>query len=103
MTDNKNDLHANLIREEIQTLEPAKADVSFHQAEYKTFASAPQITLSGLSLVLLCPILLAGHLFVAKAAEIPIIQYSFVTILVAFLINYTMIVRKYEIMPFLPE
>jgi len=103
MTDNKNDLRVNLMQEEIQTPEPAKADLSFHQTEYKTYASAPQITLSGLSLILICPLLLAGHLYVAKVAQIPIIQYSFVTLLVAFLINYTLIVRKYEIMPFLPE
>ena len=42
-------------------------------------------------------------MFVAKAAAIPIIQYGFVTLLVSFIINYTMIIRKYEIMPFLPE
>jgi hypothetical protein len=59
--------------------------------------------LTGLSLVLICPILLAAHLFVAKVTGIPIIQYGFVTLLVAFIINYTMIIRKYEIMPFLPE
>ena len=54
-------------------------------------------------MVLICPILLAAHLFVAKVTGIPIIQYGFVTLLVAFIINYTMIIRKYEIMPFLPE
>jgi hypothetical protein len=52
---------------------------------------------------LLCPILIAAHLFVAKAASIPIIQYAFITMLISFLINYTFIIRKYELMPYLPQ
>lgn len=68
MTDTRNDLKINLMQDEIQTPEPAKTDLSFHQTEYKTYASAPQITLSGLSLVLICPLLLAAHLYVAKVA-----------------------------------
>lgn len=66
MADSKNDLKANLMQEELQTPEPGKVDVSFHQTEYKTYASAPQITLTGLSLVILCPVLLAAHLFIAR-------------------------------------
>ena len=31
------------------------------------------------------------------------IQFAFVTTLVAFLANYTGIIRKYELMPYLPE
>ena len=35
--------------------------------------------------------------------EIPMVQFAFVTSLVAFLTNYTGIIRRYELMPFLPE
>jgi hypothetical protein len=77
--------------------------LQFHQLEYKKFGDAPEITFSGLTLVLLCPFLLALHIFVSHSFEIPLIQYSFVTLLISFIINYTMIIRKYELMPFLPE
>ena len=43
------------------------------------------------------------HLWVAKAGGIPMVQFGFVTFLVAFLVNYTGIIRRYELMPFLPE
>lgn len=47
--------------------------------------------------------LLCAHVKACKIAKIPIIQFSFVTTLLAFLINYTAIIRRYELMPFLPE
>ena len=31
------------------------------------------------------------------------VQFGFITFLVAFLVNYTGIIRRYELMPFLPE
>lgn len=85
------------------TPQPRESALQFHATEYKKFGTAPSISLSGLSLVLLCPLLFAAHLFIAKTVQIPVIQYSFVTLLVAFIINYTLIIRKYELMPFLPE
>lgn len=104
MADSKNnDLKVHFITEEIETPLPTTGDLPMHQTEYKTYASAPQIPFTGLTLVIMCPILFAAHIFVARITGIPIIQYSFVTILVAFIINYTLIIRKYEIMPFLPE
>ena len=51
----------------------------------------------------LAPILIVIHILVARTAGIPYIQFGFVTILVAFLINYTAIIRRYELMPYLPE
>ena len=35
--------------------------------------------------------------------QIPMVQFGFITFLVAFLVNYTGIIRRYELMPFLPE
>jgi hypothetical protein len=40
---------------------------------------------------------------VAKMAAIPTIQYAFMTMLISFLVNYTFVIRKYELMPYLPQ
>ena len=61
----------------------------------------PAITLSSLSLALLCPILFCAHLFVAYVSQIPTVEYIFVTLFVAFVVNYIFFIRKYEISPFL--
>lgn len=42
------------------------------------------------------------HIAVAHYFALPMIQYSFVTSLTAFVINYTWIIRKHELMPYLP-
>lgn len=59
--------------------------------------------MTGLVLIILCPLLIVAHIRACNIAKIPLIQFSFVTTLLAFLINYTAIIRKYELMPFLPE
>lgn len=51
----------------------------------------------------MCPLLVCAHYQAAQAMAIPMVQYGFVTFLVAFLINYTGIIRKNELMPFLPS
>jgi hypothetical protein len=53
-------------------------------------------------LILLVPLLIVLHIRGAQTFEIPLLQYSFVTMLVAFIFNYTAIIRKYELMPYLP-
>lgn len=53
--------------------------------------------------MILCPVLICAHIRIGKAMGIPMVQFSFVTFLVAFLVNYTAIIRRYELMPFLPE
>lgn len=54
-------------------------------------------------MIILCPLLICAHIRACNIAKIPMIQFSFVTTLLAFLINYTAIIRKYELMPYLPE
>ena len=70
--------------------------------EIKKPHALPPITLSGLSLSIICPLLIIAHLYTAHFAKIPIIQYSFLSFLVGFAINYIFIIRKYELIPFLP-
>jgi hypothetical protein len=48
-------------------------------------------------------VLICLHFQLAHLAAIPIIQFAFVTILVAFIMHYTLIIRRYELMPYLPE
>jgi hypothetical protein len=60
------------------------------------------IPFSKLTLIILAPLLFVLHIFVARYFNIPMIQYSFVTSLTAFVINYTWIIRKHELMPYLP-
>jgi len=55
-----------------------------------------------LVLIILVPVLYVLHIQLAKTFEIPFIQYSFITMLVAFIVNYTAIIRTYELMPYLP-
>lgn len=43
------------------------------------------------------------HTRIADLCGIPVLQYSFVTILTAFLINYMGIIRRYELYPYLPD
>lgn len=59
--------------------------------------------LSGLSMIILSPILIAAHVRVSEGLRIPIVQFCFVSVLFAFLLNYTAIIRRYELRPFLPE
>lgn len=61
------------------------------------------MTFSGLVLIILCPLLICAHIRACNFAGIPLIQFGFVTSLFAFLVNYTAIIRKYELRPFLPE
>lgn len=57
-----------------------------------------------MALILIAPISLAAHIVIStKVVGIPALQYTFVTALIAFLINYTAIIRKYELMPFLKD
>ena len=51
----------------------------------------------------LAPVLVVVHVLLARFAKIPYIQFSFVSILVAFIVNYTAIIRKHELMPYLPQ
>lgn len=46
-------------------------------------------------MIILCPLLICAHIRACNIAKIPMIQFSFVTTLLAFLINYTVIIRKY--------
>lgn len=77
--------------------------VVWHEYEYKEFGNSPKITLSGLALIILCPVLMCAHIRFAKLCSIPMIQFAFVTMLVGFLLHYTFIIRRYELMPYLPE
>lgn len=70
--------------------------------EYKEFGAEPKIVLSKLSLIILSPILVLTYIVVAKIFGIPMIQYAFVTFLVAFIANYAGVVRRFELMPYLP-
>ena len=42
------------------------------------------------------------YIWVSRWFKIPMIQYCFVSSLTAFLLNYCLIIRKYELMPYLP-
>jgi hypothetical protein len=55
-----------------------------------------------MTLIIMAPVLVAVHIAVAQYFGLPMIQYSFVTSLTAFVINYTWIIRKHELMPYLP-
>lgn len=48
-----------------------------------------------------CPVLASAHIKVAELCEISIVQFLFVTSLIAFAINYLGVIRRYELMPFL--
>jgi hypothetical protein len=48
------------------------------------------------------PISLILFIWISHVFSIPMIQYSFVAALTAFIINYTWIIRKHELMPYLP-
>jgi hypothetical protein len=52
---------------------------------------------------ILAPLLIVAHIQFARVMHIPRLQYGFVTYLVAFIVNYTAIIRKYELMPYLPQ
>jgi hypothetical protein len=77
--------------------------VTWNQFEYKEESSVPKITFTGLTMVILSPLLICAHVRAAGLAGIPIIQFTFCTTLFAFLLNYTAIIRKFELRPFLPE
>jgi hypothetical protein len=70
--------------------------------EYKEFSNEPRINFSKLTLVVLAPVMVLAHIGISRYFGIPMIQYSFVTTLTAFIINYTWIIRKHELMPYLP-
>ena len=52
-------------------------------------------------LLLLAPVLVVAHFWIADLAGIPILQYAFVTCLTAFLVNYMGIIRRYMLFPYL--
>lgn len=54
-------------------------------------------------LIIIGPLLIVFHTLIAQFIKIPLLQYLFVTILTAFLINYMGIIRRYELYPYLPE
>lgn len=88
------------------TVEPTKSQAASPidplDFEYKEFSTEPVIPFSKLTLIILAPLLFVLHIFIARFFNIPMIQYSFVTSLTAFVINYTWIIRKHELMPYLP-
>ena len=69
------------------------AGIDWHDFECKEFANEPKITLSTLTLILLVPLLIVGHIQTAKYFAIPIFQYVFFGCLVSFLFNYLAILR----------
>lgn len=103
MPDRKVSFDVNLVNDTPE--EKVTPHISFEPQgmEIKKPHTLPAITLSGLSLCLICPLMIIAHLYTAHFAEIPIIQYTFVSLLVGFAINYVFIIRKYELIPFLPE
>lgn len=109
MTEPKREMELKLMETEHKQEEeetPTKNNpdpVVWHEYEYKEFGNSPKITLSGLALIILCPVLMCAHIRFAKLCSIPMIQFAFVTMLVGFLIHYTFIIRRYELMPYLPE
>jgi hypothetical protein len=79
------------------------AGIDWHDFEYKESANEPKITLSTLTLIILVPALVVGHIQTARYFSIPILQYVFVGCLVSFLFNYLAILRRCELYPYLPS
>jgi hypothetical protein len=79
------------------------AGIDWHDFEYKESSNEPKISFSTLTLIILAPLLVVVHIHTAKYFSIPILQYFFVGCLVAFLYNYLAILRRHELMPYLPS
>jgi hypothetical protein len=79
------------------------AGIDWHDFEYKETANEPKITLSSLTLIILVPALVVGHIQTARYFAIPILQYVFIGCLISFLVNYLAILRRCELMPYLPS
>jgi hypothetical protein len=87
---------------ETPKVQPVSQEIDPLDFEYKEFSGEPVISFSKLTLIILAPALVVIHIAVAHFFALPMIQYSFVTSLTAFIINYTWIIRKHELMPYLP-
>ena len=72
------------------------------EADYKVRGDEFDPNINSPVLLLLAPILIVAHTFIASLLGIPILQYIFVTSLTAFLVNYLAIIRTNELYPYLP-
>jgi hypothetical protein len=72
------------------------------ELDYVEFGEEPEIKIKGLILIVIPGLLIGAKVFVAKQAGIPILEYLFVSLLIAFILNYYL-VRKYNLYPYLPN
>lgn len=103
MPDRKVSFDVKLVDDSSEQKVTPQTNFELQGMEIKKPNALPAITLSGLSLSIICPLLIIAHLYTAHFAQIPIIQYAFLSFLVGFAINYIFIIRKYELIPFLPQ
>ena len=90
------ELSTPLVQDSIEPMKPQAAiPIDPLDFEYKEFSGEPAIPFSKLTLIILAPLLFVAHIIIARYFAIPMIQYSFVTSLTAFVINYTWIIRKH--------
>ena len=75
--------------------------IEWNDFEYKEFNDEPRLDYHPLLLIVIVPLLLAGHFLIAHTCEIQPVQYLEMTILGAMVLNYLVIIRVYELTPYL--
>ena len=99
-------LHASLIssdntppKDKEVITEPVLAEA---EIVYREFGDEPKINVSGILLAVLPGLAAVASIEASKVIEMPILEYLFVVLLVAFVGNYW-VIRKYELYPYLPN
>ncbi len=99
MSKQQSELESNLLRDRIEatkTPPPATDPQSdLQEYEYREKSDEPKVNLSKPVLLVVAPLLVVLHFWVSSFIGIPVLQYAFVTCLVAFLINYMGVIRRY--------
>jgi hypothetical protein len=104
MSDLKSPLRSPLLKENIDSPNPAQPVASTHELlvedDYYETNTEPVVPFKHLPLAVIPGLLVSGNIQIANVFGIPTLQYLFVTVLFSFLMNYY-IIRKHSLYPYL--